>query len=67
MYSGDNAVGTALIGVQMAGAYLGSLAMPPLFGLIANHITVALYPVYLLALLSGMVLLHEALCRKTAG
>lgn len=57
----------ALIGVQMAGAYLGSLAMPPLFGLIANHITVALYPVYLLALLSGMVLLHEALCRKTAG
>ena len=34
----------ALIGVQMASAYLGTLTMPPIFGLIANHVTVALMP-----------------------
>lgn len=53
----------ALIGVQMASAYTGTLLMPPLFGLIANHVTVALYPVYLLVLLVTMVLMHEKLCR----
>ena len=53
----------AIIGVQMAGAYFGSLLMPPLFGLIANHITAALYPAYLLALLAVMVRMHETLCR----
>ena len=53
----------ALIGVQMASAYTGSLLMPPLFGLIANHITVGLFPVYLLALLIVMAAMHELLCR----
>ena len=54
----------ALIGVQMACAYVGSLLMPPLFGLIANHITVALLPVYLLVILALMVVMHEKLVRK---
>ncbi|MGN0982770.1 MAG: MFS transporter, partial [Candidatus Limivicinus sp.] len=45
----------AIIGVQMASAYVGTLAMPPLFGLIANHITVALLPVYLVLLTLLMV------------
>ena len=40
--------------------------MPPLFGLIANNITPALFPVYLLVLLVIMVLMHEQLTRKTA-
>ena len=53
----------ALIGVQMASAYTGSLLMPPLFGLLANHITVALYPMYLLLLLATMAVMHELLCR----
>ena len=39
----------AVIGIQMASAYLGNLAMPPLFGLLANNITPALFPFYLLA------------------
>ncbi len=56
----------AVIGIQMASAYVGNLVMPPLFGLIANNITPALFPVYLLALLVIMVLMHEQLTRKTA-
>ena len=34
----------ALIGVQMASAYFGSLVMPPVFGLICNHISASLLP-----------------------
>lgn len=56
----------AIIGVQMASAYTGSLLMPPVFGLIANHINVALFPVYLLLLLGVMVFMHERLIKKTA-
>ena len=55
----------AVIGVQMAFAYTGTLCMPPLFGVIANTITVALLPVYLIILLILMVIMHEALCKKT--
>lgn len=56
----------AVIGVQMASAYVGTCLMPPVFGLIAQHVTVALLPVYLLALLALMAFMHEALERKTA-
>lgn len=52
-----------LIGVQMASAYVGSCLMPPLFGLLANHITVALYPFYILALVVGLIIMHENLCK----
>ena len=55
----------AIIGVQMAFAYMGILLMPPLFGVIANTITVALLPVYLLALLLLMIVMHEALNKAT--
>ena len=55
----------AVIGVQMAFAYTGTLCMPPLFGIIANTITVALLPVYLIILLVLMVVMHETLCQKT--
>ncbi len=56
----------AIIGIQMASAYVGTLLMPPVFGLIANHITVALLPVYLLIILVVMVVMHEALTKKTS-
>lgn len=56
----------AIIGIQMACAYVGTCLMPPIFGLIANHITVALLPVYLLIILVLMVIMHELLCKKTA-
>ena len=54
----------ALIGVQMASAYLGSLSMPPVFGLIANHISASLMPVYIGAILLLMVFMCERLNRK---
>lgn len=53
-----------VIGVQMACAYIGTSLMPPLFGLVAEHIDVALLPVYLLAILATMTLMHERLLRK---
>ena len=55
----------AIIGVQMAFAYMGILLMPPLFGVIANAITVALLPVYILVLLILMFAMHEALNKAT--
>lgn len=54
----------AMIGVQMAFAYTGFLVMPPLFGVIAEHISIALLPVYLLALLVLMIVMHETVSKK---
>ena len=54
----------AIIGVQMASAYLGNCLMPPLFGMIANHITVSLFPFYLLVILILMVFMHEVLLKS---
>ena len=56
----------AVIGIQMSSAYVGNLVMPPLFGLLANNITPALFPFYLLAVLVLMALMHRQLVRKTA-
>lgn len=56
----------AIIGVQMACAYVGSCLMPPLFGLLAQYISVSLLPVYLLVLLVLMAVMHESLIRKIA-
>ena len=55
----------ALIGVQMASAYIGICLMPPLFGFLANHISVALLPVYLFVILAVMFIMHERLCKKS--
>ena len=55
----------AIIGVQMACAYIGTCLMPPVFGLIANYISVALLPVFLFVFLILMVVMHERLNRKT--
>ncbi|MBP3683343.1 MAG: MFS transporter [Oscillospiraceae bacterium] len=54
----------ALIGVQMASAYTGSCLAPPVFGLLANHISAGLMPLYLLAILLLMIGMHEKLIRK---
>lgn len=53
----------AIIGVQMASAHMGSLLMPSLFGIIANHIHVAWLPLYLLATLVLMVIMYEKLMK----
>ena len=54
----------ALIGVQMASAYIGICCMPPLFGILANHIGVYLLPWYVAALLALMAFMCERLERK---
>ena len=54
----------ALIGVQMASAYIGICCMPPLFGVLANHIGVYLLPWYTGAILVVMTLMCERLNRK---
>lgn len=55
----------AIIGVQMAAAYIGTMLMPPLFGILANHLSTSLLPIYLLALLALMAFMHERLIQKT--
>ncbi|MCI9136198.1 MAG: MFS transporter [Lachnospiraceae bacterium] len=57
----------AMIGVQMASAYVGTCFMPPIFGFIANHISVFLLPVYLLVILVVMVVMHEKMLSKAAA
>ena len=54
----------AVIGVQMACAYVATSFMPPVFGLVAQYMTPALFPAYLLLFLVAMVLLHEGMLRK---
>ena len=54
----------SIIGVQMAFAYIGTCFMPPLFGLLAAHITISLFPVYLFAVLFLMVIMYESLLRS---
>ncbi len=49
----------AVIGVQMAGAYIGSSLMPPFFGFLADYLGASLYPYYLLVLLVVMALMHQ--------
>lgn len=56
----------AIIGVQMAFAYIGTMLMPPLFGMIARGISVALLPFYLFTILVVMIIMHELLTKKTA-
>ncbi len=55
----------AIIGVQMAAAYIGTMLMPPLFGIFANHLSISLLPIYLLVLLAIMAFMHERLIQKT--
>lgn len=54
----------AMIGVQMASAYVGTCLMPPIFGFIANHTSVSLFPAYLLAILVLMAAMHEKVLSK---
>ena len=56
----------AMIGVQMAFAYTGFLIMPPLFGVIAEHISISLLPVYQLVFLVLIFAMHEKVVKKDA-
>lgn len=63
-FGAENSQG--IIGIQMASAYVGSTFMPPIFGLLANHISLKLMPLYLvffLILLLVMISKTEKVCR----
>lgn len=55
----------AIIGVQMAFAYIGACLMPPLFGIIARSISITLFPAYLGLFLCIMFFMYETVIRKT--
>jgi fucose permease len=56
----------AMVGVQMASAYVGISLMPPIFGWLADKISIRLLPWYLLGLLLLMAYMHGQTERKTA-
>ncbi len=51
----------AIVGIQMASAYVGSTFVPPLFGLIASHISIALYPYFMAVFALLMLVMTERL------
>lgn len=55
----------AMIGVQMASAYVGSCFLPPLFGVLARCCSVALLPFYALLLLGIMFTMHQLLLHRS--
>lgn len=54
----------AMMGVQMACAYLGTTLIPPLFGLIAQHVSIHWYPFYLMIFIAVMFIMTEYVNRK---
>ena len=56
----------AIIGVQMASAYVGTCVVPPVFGLLADKISIGLFPVFLLIVSALMCAMHEMLIKRTA-
>ncbi|MGN1366851.1 MAG: MFS transporter [Victivallis vadensis] len=57
----------AVIGIQMAGAYVGATVMPPLFGIVADSINIGWYPVWLLLILVLMAVMLERKNRIVAA
>jgi len=49
----------AIIGIQMAFAYMGVIIMPALFGIISQYITIALFPMYILLITLVMFMMSE--------
>ena len=56
----------AIIGIQMASAYVGSTFIPPLFGLLGNHIGFKILPVYLIVFVALMITMLELTFKVTA-
>lgn len=61
------AAAQAVMGLQMAFAYVGSTCFPPLFGALASRTGLALFPYYLLACSVAMLAASEVLQRKIAA
>lgn len=61
-FSKDNS--QAIMGMQMASAYVGTTFMPPLFGLLAGKLGYGIFPFYLGVLLIVMVLMISIVYSK---
>lgn len=55
----------AIIGIQMASAYVGSTFIPPLFGLLGNSVGFAIMPIFLLTFFTLMIIMTELTFRTT--
>ncbi len=56
----------AVVGIQMASAYCGSVAAPPLFGIIAQYTSMGLYPYYLILFALLMFTMTERVNKNCA-
>jgi len=56
----------AIIGIQMASAYVGSTFMPPLYGLLGNHISFRILPAFLAVFVILMITMAESTFKTTA-
>lgn len=54
----------AIIGIQMAFAYIGSTTMPALFGLLAGRGLISVFPLYLLIFAALFLVMQETLNRR---
>jgi len=54
----------AIVGVEMASAYVGNIIMPPLFGIVAEYISISLMPFYLAAILLFMWSMYCRMLKK---
>lgn len=54
----------ALIGIQMAFAYIGNIILPPIFGFLASRLAYSLLPFYLMLLLLLMTVMSEQNARR---
>ncbi|MEE0955285.1 MAG: MFS transporter [Eubacterium sp.] len=55
----------AMVGIQMASAYIGTSIMPPLFGLLTKLIGIRFLPFYLLFILAVQFFMFNAMLRIT--
>lgn len=55
----------AIIGIQMASAYIGSTFISPIFGLIGNAVSFSILPIYLLVFVIVMITMVEMTFRIT--
>lgn len=55
----------AIIGLQMASAYVGTCLMPYLFGMIVKYISASWFTGYMFVMLVIMVVAHEVLLKRT--
>ena len=53
----------AMVGVQMASAYVGTSVMPPLFGLLVSWIGIEVLPVFLLVILATQFFMYNRVTR----